>query len=90
MFHIPAHKNLVHPAGQVINTEPLPGAIQQPSSPMPDVDKLIAFEQGDLDDDQVIELFQHGIDNGWVWKLQGFYGRTADSLIKAGYCHRKQ
>lgn len=54
---------------------------------MPNIDALIAFENGELDDDQVIAFIQDGIDKGWVWALQGFYGRTAKSLIDAGYCH---
>ena len=32
-------------------------------------------------------LWQSLIDSGVVWKLQGFYGRTAQSLIEAGHCH---
>lgn len=54
---------------------------------MPNIDQLIAFENGELDDDQVIAFIQDGIDKGWVWKLQGFYGRTARALIDTGYCH---
>lgn len=54
---------------------------------MPNIDQLIAFENGELDDDAVIEFIQDGIDKGWVWKLQGFYGRTARALIDTGYCH---
>ena len=54
---------------------------------MPNIDTLIAFENGDLDQDQVIDFIQDGIDKGWVWKLQGSYGRAAQSLIDAGLCH---
>jgi hypothetical protein len=54
---------------------------------MPNIDTLIAFENGDLDDDAVITFIQDGIDKGWVWQLQGFYGRTAQSLIDVGLCH---
>ena len=54
-----------------------------------EVGAIIAFEQGELDKDQTIELFQHLINSGLVWRLQGFYGRTAEHLINAGYCHRK-
>lgn len=54
---------------------------------MPNIDQLIAFESGLLDEDQIIEFFQDGIDKGWVWKLQGSYGRTAVALIDAGLCH---
>jgi hypothetical protein len=53
---------------------------------MDQLDKMIAFEQGELDDDGVIELFQDLINSGLAWKLQGFYGRTAANLIENGYC----
>ena len=48
---------------------------------------IIQFENGDVDEDEVIEGFQHLIDSGIVWQLQGSYGRTAIALIEAGYCH---
>lgn len=50
------------------------------------IDDLIAFESGELSEDQAIELFQRLIDDGSVWKLQGSYGRTAMELIQAGRC----
>lgn len=50
------------------------------------VGRLIAYEQGALNDEQIIELFQDLIDDGSVWELQGTYGRTALSLIHHGYC----
>lgn len=46
------------------------------------------FDGEDHDEDEVIEAFQYLIDSGDVWKLQGFYGRTASRLIEAGYCHQ--
>jgi len=48
---------------------------------------IIDFESGELSDDELIEGFQHLIDTGTVWQLQGFYGRTAQTLIDAGHCH---
>jgi len=36
--------------------------------------------------EQFIEAWQHLIDNGMVWKLQGFFGRTAKTLISEGLC----
>ncbi len=53
---------------------------------MDQVDKIIAFEQGDLDFEATIELFQELIYSGLVWQLQGSYGRTARALIDEGLC----
>lgn len=47
---------------------------------MPNIDTLIAFENGDLDEEEAIAFIQDGID-------KGFYGRTAKNLIDAGLCH---
>jgi hypothetical protein len=57
--------------------------------PYDQVGAIIAYEAGELDDEATIELFQHLIDNGLAWSLQGHYGRTAPALINAGHCHRK-
>lgn len=50
---------------------------------------IIDFEGGTLSDEEIIEGFQHLIDSGVVWKLQGSYGRMAKSLIEAGLCKKK-
>jgi hypothetical protein len=52
---------------------------------MVDIDKIIAFESGELDTDEVLDLFSELVSDGTVWSLQGSYGRTASALIDAGY-----
>lgn len=54
------------------------------------VDKIMAWEGGDMDDKAEIEFFQELIDNGMAWTLQGVYGRTAQALIDRGDCHKKK
>lgn len=49
-------------------------------------ERVLSFEDGSLDEDETIELFQALIDNGMAWTLQGVYGRTAKRLIEAGLC----
>ena len=46
--------------------------------------KLFAYEAGELSNEEVIELFQAMVDNGWAWELQGRIGRTAMDLIETG------
>jgi hypothetical protein len=47
-------------------------------------DAIFAYENGELDEEQTIELFQTLVDSGLVWQLQGNYGRTAAAMIEAG------
>ena len=48
------------------------------------IGNIIAYEQGDLEQEEVINLFQHLVDSGLAWSLQSSYGRTAAALIEAG------
>jgi hypothetical protein len=48
------------------------------------LDKIIAFEQGELTDKETIDLFQEMVNSGLVWELQGSYGRFAMAMIDKG------
>ena len=48
------------------------------------IDKIIAYESGELDNSNIIELFSELIKNGQAWTLQGSYGRMAMNLINQG------
>lgn len=41
-------------------------------------------------EDEVISAWQHLIDTGLAWKLQGWFGRTAMHLIEKGVCQEAE
>jgi hypothetical protein len=45
---------------------------------------IIAFENGELDDEQIVTLFQALCDTGMIYDLQGSYQRVAEQLIAEG------
>ena len=46
--------------------------------------QIIAYESGELEHEEVVELFQALIDTGLAWTLQGSYGRQAAAFIEKG------
>lgn len=88
MFHVPAHKQVVpsyYPA-QFIPCDVAPAA------PAVEMDSYLAvgiaegfIEHKDLE--QYVEAWQFLIDSGLAWRLQGWFGRNAQSMIDGGHCH---
>tara|TARA_R100001463_G_scaffold80870_1_gene135328 strand:+ start:455 stop:616 length:162 start_codon:yes stop_codon:yes gene_type:complete len=44
----------------------------------------MAFEQGELENEEVYVLFQFLLDSGMIHSLQGSYQRMAEDLLLAG------
>lgn len=51
---------------------------------MSNIDAIMAYENGELDEEDTIALFQQLVDSGLVWTLKGHYVRRAKELIDAG------
>jgi hypothetical protein len=49
------------------------------------INDIMDFEGGDISEERLLAMFQHLVDTGMAWSLQGFYGRTANALIEAGH-----
>lgn len=49
------------------------------------VDALINLDEGTFEsEEEYLELFQHLVDTGMAWQLQGRIGREAAALLEAG------
>lgn len=53
-------------------------------TPFPLVSEIIEYESGDISEERFLALFQHLVDTGLAWTLQGHYGRTAAALLEGG------
>lgn len=55
------------------------------NTPMLDTELLFRFEDGELDFEETITLFEQILEfKAYTW-LQGYYGRTLQHLISEGY-----
>lgn len=52
------------------------------------IERLMAWENGELTLTGEVELFQALVNSGQAWSLQGMYGRHAARLIEAGLVTR--
>ncbi len=48
------------------------------------VEKIMAFEEGQLTEEEIPDLFQELVDRGIINHLQGFYQRIATDLALSG------
>ena len=51
---------------------------------MDTVGQLMAFENGEMNEEDVIALFQFLLDSGMIYSLQGSYQRVAQALLDKG------
>ena len=49
------------------------------------VDKMISYENGSMDEEEVIEFFQELLNRRLINSLQGSYQRTAALLLELGH-----
>ena len=45
---------------------------------------------GATSEEQFVAAWQHLIDTGLCWKLQGWFGRRAMTMIETGVCHESR
>lgn len=50
-------------------------------------DMLVKLDQGELSNEDVVNLFQMVITDGRIWRMAACWQRLAGKLIEAGYCH---
>lgn len=48
------------------------------------VERIMRYESGDMEQDEIISFFQELVDSGLLTQLQGSYHRMAASLAAAG------
>lgn len=56
---------------------------------IPNVSKIMAYEAGEMTQEEVVEFFQELLDDGSLYCLQGSYHRMAACLLDGGLIVRK-
>lgn len=51
---------------------------------------IMAYESGEMNEQEILDFFQYLVDTGLAWQLQGHYGRTATALIETGAINDKR
>jgi len=46
----------------------------------------LLLEGDNMNFEYSVDWYQEKINNGYVWRLEGFHGRQAMDLIEGGYC----
>ena len=75
--------NLKNPLNEIVKIET--NEIENKVNKGNYVNYIISFESDELETDEIISLFSFLIKSHLVYQLQGFYGRTAKSLIESGF-----
>lgn len=81
--------NIQHSTKEVWGVDDPDDDPQPATKPFDLVSQITLYEDGQLDEESVIELFQHLVDTGLAWSLQGSYGRMAEQLIHEGKVERR-
>ena len=55
------------------------------SKPYDSFNDMMSYEDGSLDEKGTKKLFQHLVDSGEAWHLQGSYGRAANDMLESGF-----
>jgi len=55
----------------------------------PLLENIIAYESGELPQEDFLPFFAELVRSGKAWILQGCYGRQAQNLIENGYISRE-
>jgi hypothetical protein len=48
------------------------------------LDRIMQYEEGQMEWEEIISFFQDLMDTGFILNLQGHYQRTAQTLIQTG------